>query len=122
MTTKPRAKPAKKSPAKRLRREPVPETVSIPKAEEPRAPIHFSPVLCILNAPQQELWSLPLAERLKKQFAAAGLAGTVSEAEARMRDMDRHHSTDPRSRSATVEALMAGETPLGKVIRGRIIA
>ncbi len=39
-----------------------------------------------------------------------------------MRDMDRHHSTDPRSRSATVEALMAGETPLGKVIRGRIIA
>ena len=84
MTTKPRAKPAKKSPAKRLRREPVPETVSIPKAEVPRAPIHFSPVLCILNAPQQKLWSLSLAERLKKQFAAAGLAGTVSEAEARM--------------------------------------
>ena len=82
MTTKPRAKPAKKSPAKRLRNEPVPETVSIPKAEAPGAPIHFSPVLCILNAPQQKLWSLSLSERLRKQFAIAGLTQTVSEAEA----------------------------------------
>jgi len=39
-----------------------------------------------------------------------------------MRDMDRHHCTDLRARSASIEALMAGETPLGKVIRGRIIA
>jgi len=82
MTTKPRAKPAKKSPAKKLRKEPIPETVSIPKAEEPGALIHFSPVLCILDAPQQKLWSLSLAERLRKQFAIAGLAQTVSEEEA----------------------------------------
>lgn len=63
-----------------------------------------------------------MARRSRKRSRAPRPIVFTREAEARMRDMDRHHSTDPRSRSATVEALMAGETPLGKVIRGRIIA
>ena len=56
--------------------------MNIPKAAEPKASIHFNPVLCIVNAPEQKLWSLSLAERLRKQFANAGLAQTVSETEA----------------------------------------
>ena len=82
MTAKARAKPAKKSPVKKLQEKPAPEAAIAPKAAEPKAPIHFNPVLCIVNAPEQKLWSLSLAERLKKQFAIAGLAQTVSEAEA----------------------------------------
>ena len=90
MTTKARAKPAKKSPVKKLQAKPAPEVVVAPKAAEPKAPIHFNPVLCIINAPEQKLWSLSLAERLKKQFAAAGLAQTVSEAEAVTAQRPRH--------------------------------
>ena len=69
MTTKARVKPAKKSPVKKLQRKPVPEAANAPKAAEPKAPIHFNPVLCIVNASEQKLWSLSLAERLRKQFA-----------------------------------------------------
>ena len=69
MTTKARAKPAKKSPVKKLQGKPAPEVAIAPKAAEPKAPIHFNPVLCIVNAPEQKLWSLSLAERLRKQFA-----------------------------------------------------
>ncbi len=82
MTTKARAKPAKKSPVKKLRANPAVEVAIAPKAADPNAPIQFNPVLCILNAPEQRLWSLSLAERLRKQFAIAGLAQIVSEAEA----------------------------------------
>ena len=77
MTTKARAKPAKKLPVKKLQGKPAPDVVI-----KPKAPIHFTPVLCIVIAPEQKLWSLSLAERLKKQFATAGLAQTVSEEEA----------------------------------------
>lgn len=77
MTIKARAKPAKKSLIKKLQEKTVPEVVITPKA-----PIHFNPVLCIVNAPEQKLWSLPLAERLKKQFATAGLSQTMNEEEA----------------------------------------
>ncbi|MEP7174529.1 MAG: CDP-alcohol phosphatidyltransferase family protein, partial [Aestuariivirga sp.] len=82
MTIKARAKPAKKSPVKKQQVNPAPAPVIPPKAAEPKAPIHFIPVLCIVNAPEQKLWSLPLAERLRKQFVIAGLAQTVSEEEA----------------------------------------
>jgi phosphatidylglycerophosphate synthase len=81
MTTKARARPAKKSSVKKLPTKSTPEA-GIPKTAEPKAPIHFSPVLCIVNAPEQKLWSQSLAERLRKQFATAGLARTVSEEEA----------------------------------------
>ena len=46
---------------------------------EPRPEIHFTPVLCIVSAPEQKLWSLTLTERLIRQFAKAGLNETVSE-------------------------------------------
>ncbi|HUQ35878.1 MAG TPA: CDP-alcohol phosphatidyltransferase family protein [Aestuariivirga sp.] len=82
MPTKARAKPAKKSPVKKLQGKPVPEVATKPKAAEPKAAIHFNPVLCIVNAQEQKLWSLSLAERLRKQFAIAGLALTVREEEA----------------------------------------
>ena len=79
MTAKTRAKPSKKSPIKKPQGKPKPEVAMTPKAAEPKAPIHFNPILCIVNAPEQKLWSLPLAERLRKQFAKAGLAQAVSE-------------------------------------------
>ena len=82
MMAKARAKPAKKSPVKKLQGKPAPEVAVAPKAAEPKAPIHFNPVLCIINAPEQKLWSLSLAERLRKQFAIAGLVQTLNEAEA----------------------------------------
>jgi phosphatidylglycerophosphate synthase len=82
MTAKARAKPDKRSTVKKLRGKPAPDAANVPKTAEPAAPIHFNPVLCIVGAPEQKLWSLSLAERLRKQFAAAGLAQTVSEAEA----------------------------------------
>ena len=82
MTKKARARPAKKSPVKKLRAKPAVEVALAPKAAEPKAPIHFNPVLCIINAPEQKLWSLSLAQRLRKQFAIAGLTQTVSEEEA----------------------------------------
>jgi phosphatidylglycerophosphate synthase len=82
MVTKARTKPAKKSMVKKLQKKPTPEVVNIPKISAPMAPIHFVPVLCILKAPEQKLWSLSLAERLRKQFATAGLAQIVSETEA----------------------------------------
>ncbi|MEQ1523646.1 MAG: hypothetical protein ABL936_20460, partial [Aestuariivirga sp.] len=82
MTTKARAKPAKKSPVKKLQGKPAPEMALAPKVAEPKAPIHFNPVLCIVSAPEQKLWSLSLVERLRKQFATAGLAQTVNETEA----------------------------------------
>lgn len=82
MTIKARAKPAKKSPVKKQQVNPAPAPAVSPMAAEPKAPIHFNPVLCIVNAPEQKLWSLSLAERLRKQFAIAGLAQAVSEEEA----------------------------------------
>jgi phosphatidylglycerophosphate synthase len=82
MATKARAKPAKKSTAKKLQKTSTPEAVSIPGTAAPKAPIHFVPVLCIVKAPEQKLWSLSLAERLRKQFATAGLSQIVSETEA----------------------------------------
>ncbi len=82
MTTKARAKPVKKSPVKRLQGKPAPQAAIAPKPAEPKSSIHFNPVLCIVNAPEQKLWSLSLEERLRKQFAIAGLAQAVSEAEA----------------------------------------
>ena len=82
MAIKARVNPAKKSSVKNLQKKPVPEAVNTPKAAEPKAPIRFDPALCIVNASEQKLWSLSLAERLKKQFASAGLAQIVSETEA----------------------------------------
>ncbi len=82
MTTKARAKAVKKSPVKRLQGKPAPQAAIAPKPAEPKSSIHFNPVLCIVNAPEQKLWSLSLEERLRKQFAIAGLAQAVSEAEA----------------------------------------
>jgi phosphatidylglycerophosphate synthase len=82
MATKARAKPAKKSTARKLQKTSAPEEVIIPKTAAPKAPIHFVPVLCIVKAAEQKLWSLSLAERLRKQFAKAGLSQIVSETEA----------------------------------------
>jgi phosphatidylglycerophosphate synthase len=82
MTAKARAKPAKKSPAKKLPAEPAKEAAVVTGVAELKAPIHFNPVLCVVSASKQKLWSLSLTERLRKQFATAGLAQTVSEEEA----------------------------------------
>lgn len=79
MTTKAKVKPAKKSPPKRPPKKPESDAAVIPKAAESKASIQFNPVLCIVAAPEQKLWSLSLAERLRKQFATAGLHETVSE-------------------------------------------
>ena len=82
MTIKARGNPAKKSTAKNFQKMPAQGAVNTPKTAEPKTPIRFDPALCIVNASGHKLWSLSLAERLKKQFAAAGLAQTLSEQEA----------------------------------------
>ena len=77
MTTKTRSKPAKKpSPEKSPKKS---EAAVVLKTAEPKPDVHFTPVLCIVSAPEQKLWALTLAERLIKQFAKAGLNKTVSE-------------------------------------------
>lgn len=40
-----------------------------------------------------------------------------------MQTCDRHHGTEPRTNSATVEAVLSGDLPFrGRSIRGKIIA
>lgn len=80
MAKKTKPAPAKKSLAKEPPKKP--EAVIVSKAAEPKPGIHFTPVLCIVNAPEQKLWALTLTERLIKQFLMAGLSETVSEEEA----------------------------------------
>jgi phosphatidylglycerophosphate synthase len=77
MTTKTKTKSTKKLPTKKSPKKSGP--IPVQKAAEPRQEIHFTPVLCIVSAPEQKLWALTLAERLIKQFAKAGLNETVSE-------------------------------------------
>ena len=79
MTTKTKTKSAAKRAVKKS-----PQKTARALAEKSIAPalkpeIHFSPVLCIVAAPEQRLWSLTLVERLKKQFAKAGLEQVVDE-------------------------------------------
>ena len=77
MTTKAKTKSAKKQPAKKPPKKL--ETIPVQKPAEPKPDIHFKPVLCIVSAPEQKLWTLTLAERLGKQFSRAGLAEIVNE-------------------------------------------
>jgi phosphatidylglycerophosphate synthase len=77
MTTKAKTKSVSKFPAKKLSKKPA--AASVQKVVEPGPDIHFTPVLCIISAPEQKLWALILAERLIRQFARAGLNQTVSE-------------------------------------------
>ena len=78
MTTK--AKPTKKSPPKKSTKKS--EVAIVQKTAEPKQDIHFTPVLCITDAPEQKLWALSLRERLTKQFSKAGLTENVNEADA----------------------------------------
>jgi phosphatidylglycerophosphate synthase len=77
MTKKTKTKPASKLPAKKPSKKPA--AAPTQKLAEPGPEIHFTPVLCIVSAPEQKLWSLTLVERLIRQFAKAGLNQTVSE-------------------------------------------
>jgi phosphatidylglycerophosphate synthase len=77
MTIKAKTKSASKLPAKRLSKKPA--TAPVQKVVEPGPEIHFTPVLCIVSAPEQKLWALTLTERLIRQFAKAGLYQTVNE-------------------------------------------
>ena len=77
MTTKAKTKSARKPAAKK-----TPKNLEATRIQRPPKPvqeIRFNPVLYILNAPEQELWSLSLGERLKKQFAKSGLSEVVSD-------------------------------------------
>ena len=77
MTTKAKTKSASKHPAKSGSKKPA--AAPAQKVTEPTPEIRFTPVLCIVSAPEQKLWTLTLAERLIRQFAKAGLNQTVSE-------------------------------------------
>jgi len=77
MTTKAKTKSASKLPAKKLSKKPAKAPAQ--KVAAPGPEIRFTPVLCIVSAPEQKLWALTLAERLVRQFAKAGLNQTVSE-------------------------------------------
>jgi phosphatidylglycerophosphate synthase len=74
-----KTKSAGKRTVKKPPQKPVPAAIEKPIAPPRKPEIHFSPVLCIVAAPEQRLWSLSLAERLKKQFAKAGLEQVVEE-------------------------------------------
>ena len=77
MTTKARTKSAREPVAKKTPKNP--EAIQVHRPQEPTPEIRFNTVLCIVSAPEQELWSLSLDERLKKQFAKAGLVETVND-------------------------------------------
>ncbi len=77
MTTRAKTKFTSKLPAKKRSKKPA--TAPAQNVAEPSPEIHFTPVLCIVSAPEQKLWALTLAERLIRQFAKAGLNQTVSE-------------------------------------------
>lgn len=77
MTAKAKTKSAKKLTVKKSPKKSEP--VTNPVAVEPRPEIHFTPVLCIVSAPERKLWSLTLADRLIRQFAKAGINETVNE-------------------------------------------
>ena len=77
MTTKAKTKSANKLPAKKVSKKPAAASAHV--VAEPGPEIRFTPVLCIVNAPEQKLWALTLAERLIRQFAKAGLNQTVSD-------------------------------------------
>ena len=77
MATKAKTKSASKLPAKKVSKKPAAASAHV--LAEPGPEIHFTPVLCIVNASEQKLWALTLAERLIRQFAKAGLNQTVSE-------------------------------------------
>ena len=81
MTTKARTKFARKSATGK-----IPEKLKVIQAQklpEPAPEIRFNPVLCVVSAVDHELSSLSLGDRLKKQFARAGLAEVVSDEAAR---------------------------------------
>ena len=77
MTTKAKTRTAKKLPAIKPQKES--EAVPVQEARESRPIVQFTPVLCIVGAPEQKLWALTLSERLIRQFARAGLSETVRE-------------------------------------------
>jgi phosphatidylglycerophosphate synthase len=51
-----------------------------------RAPVSFTPVLCIVGEGRKELWSISLRDRLVRQFAKADLSTIVDE-----KDASGHH-------------------------------
>ena len=79
MTTKTKTKSAAKRAVKKSPQKTARALVEKSIAPALKPEIHFSPVLCIVAAPEQRLWSLTLVERLKKQFAKAGLEQVVDE-------------------------------------------
>jgi hypothetical protein len=67
--------------------------------------------------------SAHMARRRKKRVRSPRPIVMSREAERAMQTLDRHHGTEPRTNSATVEAVLSGDLPFrGRSIRGRIIA
>lgn len=77
MTAKARSKTTRKPAARKSSIKS--EVTQAQKPPEPVPEIRFNPVLCIVNAADQELWSVSLGDRLKQQFAKAGLDEVVSD-------------------------------------------
>jgi hypothetical protein len=77
MTTRARTKSARKTAAKKTPKNP--EVIRAQRPPGPAPEIRFNPVLCIVSAPEQYVWSLSLCDRVKEQFAKAGLDEVVSD-------------------------------------------
>ncbi len=77
MTKKAKGKSAGKPHARKTPKNPA--AIELQGLPEPAPEIRFNPVLCIVAAPDQEVWSLSLDERLRRQFARAGLDEIVSD-------------------------------------------
>lgn len=77
MATKAKGKSADRPHAKKTPKNPA--AVEVQGPPEPAPQIRFNPALCIVAAADQEVWSLSLHERLRRQFAKAGLGEIVND-------------------------------------------
>lgn len=77
MTAKAKTKAARKPVARKTSKNS--EAIQAQKLPEPAPEIRFNPVLCIVSGADQELWAVSMGDRLKQQFAKAGLDEVVSD-------------------------------------------
>ena len=82
MTTKPKARLAKKPKAITAKTVAKPRPVLVEVPSPLAREVNFNPVLHIVGANDRSLWSLSLPDRLAKQFSDAGVIEIVDEARA----------------------------------------